>query len=140
MLIPAIVMLGAGAGGGWWYFQQAGEAAAASNTPTVAAPIYMTIEPAFVVNLADGAYIRFLKVDVELMARSQQALERVRVHSPAIRNELIMLFSSGDYAALMTRAGKEALQVSALEAINAQITLYGEEQVEALYFTGFVVQ
>ena len=43
--------------------------AAEADKQAQAEPVYWAFEPAFVVNLPDGAYMRYLKVDLALMTR-----------------------------------------------------------------------
>jgi len=145
VLMLAVVMLAIGGGGAFFYVQNmaapAAEGEAAEAAPEKKAkPVYWAFEPAFVVNLPDGAYMRYLKVDVNLMMRDPTLAEALDLHTPVLRNRLLMLFSSADYQSLMARSGKEALQAAALAEVNAQLEDVGVAPVEALYFTNFVLQ
>ncbi len=118
--------------------------AAAGQTPADAIPApaaYLSLEPAFVVNLEDPDLPHYLQVDVQLMSRDAAALESVRMHAPRIRNGLLLLFAQQKPADLSTRAGKEALRAAALEEVQkAVLAETGQPVVEAVYFTSFVMQ
>jgi flagellar FliL protein len=147
--IGAIVLIAATAGGAMFFLsedpvdtaqaggQEAEEQVAAPQDP----PVYFGLHPAMVVNFESPHGARFLQVDVEVMARSKEVIEAVKEHSPAIRNNLIMLFSSQDSEALKTRDGKERLRQAALEEIQTILKKQaGEQGVEEVYFTSFVMQ
>ncbi len=59
-----------------------------------------------------------------------------------MRNDLLLLFGNQKYAQLATREGKEALRSQALDDLRKVIGQAGghPEQVEAVYFTSFVMQ
>lgn len=119
--------------------QEAVEKDAAPEGP----PLYKTIDPSIVVNFESDAGPAYLQVEIELMARSESVLERVQLHMPAIRNDLILLLSQQDPVALRSHSGKTELRNDILEAVRA-IVAPGEPDaapnVEAVYFTNFVMQ
>jgi flagellar FliL protein len=103
--------------------------------------IYVSLDPAFVVNFANSDKARFLQVNAEVMTRKPKMEEHIKTHMPVIRNNLVLLFSSQTYDRVSTLEGKEALREEALEVI--QDILYeetGDPGVEAVYFTSFVMQ
>ena len=59
---------------------------------------------------------------------------------PAIRDGLITLFSSQDFAALKTVEGKDALRADALKAVNKALGLTPPDGIEKIYFENFVLQ
>ena len=68
-------------------------------------------------------------------------IDQVKEHGPAIRNGLVMLFSSQDPVTLNTRDGKEALRKQSLDEINKVLKEQsGLTGVENVYFTSFVMQ
>ncbi|MGB0213659.1 flagellar basal body-associated FliL family protein [Algiphilus sp.] len=143
-LIVGLLMAALGGGGGWYYLTQVAAHAETDGpaAPKLAEPIYWPFEPAFVVNLPDGAYMRYLKIDVALMTRDSAVPGALEKHAPLLRNELLMLMSTADYQNLLTRDGKEALRAQSLDAINARLAELevAESAVEAIYFTNFVMQ
>jgi flagellar FliL protein len=94
-----------------------------------------------VVNFRDDQSMRFLQVGVSLMSHDAAALAAAKDAEPVIRNALVMLFSSQDYAILSDSAGKQKLQAQALAAVRKIVNdRLGRPGVEALYFTSFVMQ
>ena len=105
-----------------------------------AAAIYFAVDPPLVVNLEDGAAVRFLQITVELMARDQKAIDGVQKNVPLIRNNLLLLISNRDYKALMSREGKEKLRQEALAEVRSISKKEGSPPVDDLLFTSLVVQ
>lgn len=104
-------------------------------------PQYLPIEPALVVNFDYKGRVGFLQADIEIMARDQAAVSGVQQHMPVIRNNLLLLLSSTSYDDVATREGKEQLAQAAKEEVNAVLAEQGvEAEIEAVYFTGFVMQ
>ncbi|MBC7162955.1 flagellar basal body-associated FliL family protein [Immundisolibacter sp.] len=122
---------------------KSGPAPAAEHTAAkVEAPAtYTALEPPFVVNFEDEGAIRFLQVTIEVMSRDPKVAEAVKLHMPAIRDQLIVLFSGSDYATLASREGKDQLRQQALETLKKILKAQGApDAIEGLYFTNFVMQ
>lgn len=120
------------------------DAAAEAKSAKPAAPkaplIYLPMEP-FVVNFDMNADVRFMQVTLQVATRDPAAIERVKEHTPAIRNGLVMLYSSQDPVVLNTRAGKETLLKQSLDEINKVLKEQsGSAGVDNVYFTSFVMQ
>ncbi|WP_312290239.1 flagellar basal body-associated FliL family protein [Stutzerimonas nitrititolerans] len=122
-----------------------GEEQAQAPAPTVSgkpAAIYEVLAPAFVVNFSNnGGRQRYMQVSVALMSRDQIALDALKEHMPLLRNQLVMLFSSQDFATIATPVGQEMLRqqatASVQELANKEI---GKLAVEQVLFTNFVLQ
>lgn len=149
LLIVTLLLLAGGAGGAWYAFRPAASGpsatpAAASQAATApkAAPIYYKFDPPFVVNFGGEGSTRYLQVTVEAMSRDAGVLDLLKNNEPAVRNDLVMLFSGQDNAALMSVDGKEKLRTATLSAIRKVIDAEGGDGklIEAVYFTSFVVQ
>jgi flagellar FliL protein len=159
-LILAMLIAAAIAGGGAFYAARhlsppaapaaEGEEAAASEghddahgeggaKPAVGGEDF-SLDPSFVVNLNDPQNSRYLQIQAEAMALKPAALDVVRANLPAIRNRLVLLFSSQKYEDLLSREGKEKLQQQALEEINKVLGERGKLRVDAVVFTSFVMQ
>ena len=103
--------------------------------------VYKTIDPAFVVNIQDGARFRFLQVEVDVMTRDATAIARLDKVMPRVKSELTMLFGSLQRESVQTVEGQKALQTKALEVINTVLKEEtGKDGIAAVYFTKFVVQ
>jgi flagellar basal body-associated protein FliL len=102
---------------------------------------YLPLDPPFVVNFESTQETRFLQVSMEVMAHDPQAIEDAKKHMPAIRNSLVLLLSSQNQKTLITLEGKEKVRAEALAAIQKILQEQtGKPGVEAVYFTGFVMQ
>jgi len=107
----------------------------------IAPAIYISLDPAFVVNFAEGSKARFLQVTVEVMTRDNQVEQHIRTHMPVIRNNLVLLFSSQTYESVSTLEGKESLREEALTVIQKILEEEtGDPGIESVYFTSFVMQ
>ncbi len=103
--------------------------------------IYFPFEAPFVVNFIDKNQIRYLQINVEVMARDQEVIDAIGVHLPKIKNNLLVLFSDLDFEMITNVAGKQKLRDLALEELRRILKEEtGNGEVEALYFTGFVMQ
>jgi flagellar protein FliL len=149
ILIAVLALLVVGGGVGGWLFmsrggkdseggQHAEPAKAAAHLPAQ----YFKFDPAFVVNFGGPENSRFLQVQVEAMTRDPAVVEIIKANEPAIRNDLLLLFSSQTYEVLMSAEGKEGLRKSTAEAVRKVIAREGAkpEAVEDVFFTSFVIQ
>ncbi len=117
----------------------------ASSSPAVEPPkkpaIYFPLQPVFVVNFNANGRQRFMQVELNLMLRDQDVIPAIELHMPAIRNNLVMLFSGQIYEDLQTAEGKELLRQEA--TLSVQDTLQreiGKPGIEQVLFTNFVMQ
>ena len=104
--------------------------------------IYTPLDPPLVVSIGDVAGgSRFLQLSVQAMARSQDAIDEIRNHAPALRNSFLFLISNWTYEDISSLEGKEKLRAEMLEEARAILQANtGEPSVEELYFTSLVVQ
>jgi flagellar FliL protein len=156
IIIAAVVVLGGGGAGAWFALKPkpaAGASAAAATVPEKAEaaekpgvkkgpPSFYKFDPAFVVNFGGEGSARYLQVTVEAMSRDASILEELKADEPAVRNDLVMLFSGQDNATLMSADGKEKLRAATLDAIRKVLNGEGDKgsKIEAVYFTSFVIQ
>ncbi len=104
-------------------------------------PHYLELDKPIVVNLDGSSGVRFLQISVALMTYEEANLEKIKTHLPVIRHNLVLLFSSQNFANLQTVAGKKNLQKNALAMIRDELKkLIGEPLVEDLYFPSIVGQ
>lgn len=146
-IIIIMLLLAIAGGGGWWFMQAraAPPAADGAQAPAAApgrAPArYYALEPAFVVNLADTDAVRYLQADVQLMTRDAATSAALELHTPAIRNRLLLLFGQQSAAQLAQRSGKERLQEKARAEVVAVLKAEAAPaKVEAVLFTSLVTQ
>lgn len=149
----AVVLIGVSVGGTLLIVKlfadpdaEAAEAEAVSSESATQEPpkkpaIYYPMQPVFVVNFMTGGRQRFMQLELNLMLRDQSIIPALELHMPAIRNNLVMLFSGQIYEDMQTAEGKELLRLEA--TLNVQQTLereIGQPGIEQVLFTNFVMQ
>lgn len=146
LLITAAVavLAAAAAGGGVWFYagKSAGGAAKAAEPQRPPQAHYLALEPAFVVNL-NGSYDgpRYLQIEAQLMTRDELALAELTTHVPAIRANLLMLFSQVEPEQIADRAGRQKLQAEALAEVQKVMEAEtGKKCADEILFTSFVTQ
>lgn len=110
--------------------------------PPEGPPLFVALDPPFVVNFEAEELVRFLQVTAQLMTRDPETVELLKTNDPIIRNDLLLLLGNQHYQTIATREGKEALRNQALEAVRKVVKSAGgkPKNVEAVYFTSFVMQ
>ena len=145
VIIIAALVLAAGGGAAWRFMKpqpaEPGKPVAETSSARAAA-IYYKFDPAFVVNFGSDGNTRYLQITLEAMSRDQAVIDEIKNNEPAIRNDLVLLYSAQQPEALLAPEGKERLRAATLEAVRKTITAEGAkpEAVEAVYFTSFVIQ
>ncbi|MEN8166179.1 MAG: flagellar basal body-associated FliL family protein [Pseudomonadota bacterium] len=100
---------------------------------------YHGMNPVFVVTLPGDTSL--LQVGVNVRVTSDQMIEFLKHNDPMLRHHLLNLLQAKDANALKKRQAKEALQTEMLTEINRVVKeLSGPGEVDALYFTSFVMQ
>ena len=149
LIVAVLAILAAGGGAAFWFLRPAeasatppaGEAAADAG-PHKAAPLYYKFDPAFVVNFGSPGNVRYLQIMIEAMSRDAKIMDELKVVEPAIRNDLMLLFSSQQYEDLLTQEGKEKLRKATLDSVRKAVAAEGgnPEALESVYFTSLVIQ
>lgn len=80
---------------------------------------YVEITPKFVVNLLEPK--KYLSINVQLLIEGAGIDALIKKHMPAIKHELIMLFSDRSIESLQTMEQREALRQEAIETIHKTI-------------------
>ena len=148
IMIAAVLLL-AGGGTAFWYLRPA-EASSTAHSGTAPAdpadhkstPVYYKFDPAFVVNFGSPGSVRYLQIMIEAMSRDAKVIDEIKLVEPAIRNDLMLLFSSQQYEDLLTQEGKEKLRQATLDVVRKAVAAeHGDpEAVERVYFTSLVIQ
>ncbi len=140
MIVAALVLAGGGFGA-WKAFSGKPDAKKPEKVQLLP-PRYINLDPPFVVNFEAEAAVRFLQVTVGVMTRDPAIETIIKDNDPRVRNDMLMILSGQNYAAVSTTAGKEELRKRCLEAARALVkAMQGDpKKVEALYFTSFVMQ
>jgi flagellar FliL protein len=144
--IAAVVVLGAAGAGAFFFLGGKSDPkkahAAEAKTEALLPPIYIALDPPFVVNFEAEQLVRFLQVSVQVMTRDPETAEQVKMNDPVVRNDLLLLLGNQNYQTISSREGKEKLRLQALDAVRKVVKTAGGkgEKVEAVYFTSFVMQ
>jgi len=105
-------------------------------------PVYVALDPPFVVNFEGEQLVRFLQVTVQVLTREPETAELLKINDPVVRNDLLMLFANQKYEVVAQRDGKEKLRMDALKTIRNIVATNGgkADSIENVYFTSFVMQ
>jgi len=99
---------------------------------------YVEMTPKFTVNLEKAG--KYLVVNVQLMAEGEKYIEKIKKHLPALRHELIMLYSGRSSTELQTMEQREALRVESKKAISKALDKHSNSDgFRDLFFTEFLV-
>jgi len=77
---------------------------------------YLEMTPKFTVNLAEPK--KFLLINVQLLVEGADTVAAVKKHMPALRHELIMLYSGRPSEGLQTMEQREALRQETTDTIR----------------------
>jgi hypothetical protein len=92
----------------------------------------------------DRRTARYLQVEVQLMTRDPESLKAIKLHAPAIRARLLMLFAQQDAASLMSPTAPARSAAGAGPGRSAEGPAQGRDRQarsdESLLFTSFVTQ
>ncbi len=154
LVLAGLLAVGIGSGATWWAMssdkkvQTADDEVEAEEEDVeeeeeepLGPPLYHALEPAFVVNLPPGGKTKMMQIQVQLMTRKPEMLEFLKHNDPMIRHSLLALFSVQNADNLREREGKEKLQQEVLVEVQKVADAENSPgEVEAVYFTGFVMQ
>lgn len=94
------------------------EAEVEEETPAAPA-IYFTMTPNFTVNFNVDGRQRYLQAEITLLYRNPEVETLLRLHMPAIRNQLVMLLSGKSFDELQNSESREKLKAESLAAIQS---------------------
>mgnify|MGYP000606659515 CR=1 FL=1 len=99
---------------------------------------YVEMTPKFTVNLERSG--KYLVVNVQLMVEGEKYIEKVKKHLPALRHELIMLYSGRVSTELQTMEQREALRIESKKAMTKALDKHSNSDgFRDLFFTEFLV-
>ncbi|MGK6324157.1 flagellar basal body-associated protein FliL [Sphingomonas sp. DT-51] len=116
------------------------EAEVRPNAPAVPQMTqFYAFDPPLLVNIKDTDAV--LQAGVSVSTRDPAVMDALKRDDPALRSAMILAFGDASEAADMSDAGKQQLLTEITGAINRQLAADNlPAQVEAAYFTDFVVQ
>lgn len=99
---------------------------------------YLEMSPKFTVNLDKPK--KYLAVSVQLLIEGEDAAAKIKKHLPALRHELIMIYSGRSAADLVTMEQRETLRVESNEVIAKALEEQSiTEGFKDVFFTEFLV-
>jgi flagellar FliL protein len=118
-----------------------GEEGAGSALVKTGTAMYVAMPRPFVFNVPGSNRDRLVEIKVQLMMRGSDNEEQSKMHIPLIEGTLLKIFSTANADDLATEAGKIAIRNSALKEVQkTMLDVSGNQTVEAVLFTGFVMQ
>ncbi len=107
--------------------------------------LYQSLDPKFVVSFANPNGVRFMQFSVDVATHQKDVVEQIKLHMPAIRSNLLMIFGDQDSSKVSTSKGKEKLLGEIRDSVNdTLLQMEGKDAikngVEAAYFNSFVMQ
>ena len=159
ILISVALLLVLGIGGGAAFYLLKGHGAqqtedgdgAAENAQAgkkkdakEAAPIYVALDP-FTVNLVPENGDQFLQLIIAIEVTDLRVGDRVKMYTPKMRNNVMMLLSGKKATQLITKEGKETLADEIRNLINEILdpgskTQAEEAPIKEVLFTSFIIQ
>jgi flagellar FliL protein len=156
IIIVAVVVLIAGGGGAAYFFlmgddepvpviedqaKSEGEEGRALDLVKTGTALYVAMPRPFVFNVPGSTRDRLVEIKVQLMMRGSNNAEQAKMHIPLIEGTLLKTFSTANADNLVTEAGKIAIRESALKEVQKiMVDISGNQTVEEVLFTGFVMQ
>lgn len=107
------------------------------------AAIYYKFPDPFTINFLAQSNddVRYLQIKVTLMARDEAIIKSVDDNLPMFEDALRTLFSEQTYKSIKSSKGRKALQKKALKRVKSILKKEtGRNNVEAVYFTSFILQ
>jgi flagellar FliL protein len=146
IIIAAVLVVLIAAAGTAYFLLANDDGEAGSDAEDVAEvekpdPLYLKLDPAFVVNLTPGGSVKVLQISIEVMTRTPTVIEALKANEPMVRHHVLNLLEQQQAADLMTLEGREALQQGILDLLTEKLNSLKEPgAVEGVFFTQFVMQ
>jgi len=105
--------------------------------------IYYAIEEPFTINFLNQSNqkARYLQIKVTLMAHNQEIIDSAELNLPMLQDALRTLFSAQTSDTVNSVEGRKRLQTASLDTVkNILKEETGKDNLDAVYFTSFVLQ
>jgi flagellar FliL protein len=146
IILAAVLVLLIAAAGAAYFLLANDDGQAGTDVEDVAEvekpdPLYLKLDPAFVVNLPPGGSVKVLQISIDVMTRTPTVIETLQANEPMVRHHVLNLLEQQQAADLMTVEGREALQQGILDLLAEKLNSLKEPgAVEGVFFTQFVMQ
>jgi flagellar FliL protein len=112
-----------------------GEKAKEESGPVIE---YLEMTPKFTVNLLEPR--KYLMVNVQILVEGAEGVAKIKKHMPALRHELIMLYTGRSSEQLQTMEQREALRKETFETIHSTLDkLENSDGLRDVFFTEILV-
>lgn len=103
---------------------------------------YVDLQPEFVLNYGRDDRLRFLRMEVTVLARDADAAAEVNHHSPALRHIVVMTVSDTPRTEMTTSEGRQALRERLMRAMREELeNETGEERlIREVLFSNLIMQ
>lgn len=103
---------------------------------------YVDLQPEFVLNYGSpDSRLRFLRLEVTLLMRDNEAAAQANHHSPTLRHIVVMNVTRAEREEVNTSAGRQALRQRLLREMQAAMDREtGETLVREVLFSNLIVQ
>lgn len=99
---------------------------------------YLEMTPKFTVNLSEPR--KYLMINVQLLVEGAEAVAKIKKHMPALRHELIMLYTGRVSDQLQTMEQREALRQETVITIRKALEkLENSDGFRDVFFTEILV-
>ena len=103
--------------------------------------MYVGMPRPFTFNVPGQDRERLVQIKVQLLVRGVDNESLARTHIPLIEGTLLQVFSATNTEELSSASGKETLKVASVREVKRALKdITGNEVVEKVLFTGFVMQ
>ncbi len=101
---------------------------------------YLELKPKFIINLSEPK--KYMRINVQLMVKGEDAVERITKHMPLLRHTLIMTFSGLSAEILRTKEEREKIKTKSFEVLKEALEEHANtsEGLIDVFFTEFLVQ
>lgn len=102
---------------------------------------YFDMTTPFVVNIRADDGLVFLQVSAQFKVKKPEYKAELTKHMPAIQHTMMLVLSEQTQNDIRTVAGKEKLRQKTLKEVQHLLKeQIGDEAIDEIYFTGFIVQ
>lgn len=108
---------------------------------SVGPPIYLSLDPAFIVNFLNSSDAKLFQLSISVLSFKQEVIDAIEKHKPMVRNNILLLLSAQDPVQLKKPEGKDTLRAQILEILRKLVQEREEiDGVEEVFFTTFIMQ
>ncbi len=141
IILVALILLGGGGAAAWFFLLRSGGETTEGQEVVSSSLIYFRLAQPITATLGPNEPANHLRVNIVLATRNQSVVDALNLHTPIIRNDLLVLIGNQSSAELNTPEGKEVLREKVFETITAVLVRTGSPAgIEHVFFDEIVMQ